>query len=71
MTLQERFEVEKNAKKVFYERCMKAAMVKEMTVRCWLKGTRRPDDLAKLALAREFGCTVEELFPESIKTQEK
>lgn len=63
MTLQERYEVEKNASKVFIERCMKAAMVKEITVRCWLSGTRKPDALAQSALSREFGVPVEELFP--------
>ena len=63
MTFQERYYEEKVAAKVFLLRCMRAAKVKEATVRCWLCGTRTPDALAKDALAKEFGVPVEELFP--------
>lgn len=63
MTFTEKYQEEKVAAKVFLLRCMRAAKVKEATVRCWLNGSRTPDALAKDALAKEFGVTVEELFP--------
>lgn len=69
MTLKERYEEAKASKpsptpaKQFIERCMAAAKVTENTVRGWLCNSRRPDALAQEALAKEFGCSVEELFP--------
>ncbi len=67
-TLKERYEEAKASKpqtpaQVFIQRCMDAAKVSENTVRGWLCNSRRPDALAQEALAIEFGCTAEELFP--------
>lgn len=68
-TLKERYEEAKNSKpsptpaQVFIQRCMDACHVTENTVRGWLCNSRKPDALAQEALAKEFGCTVDELFP--------
>ena len=69
MTFQDLYAVEKEkdkqttAAKRFILRCMEACKVSENTVRGWLCNSRRPDALAQEALAKEFGCTAEELFP--------
>lgn len=69
MTLKERYEEAKNSKpsptpaQVFIQRCMDACHVTENTVRGWLCNSRKPDALAQEALAKEFGCTADELFP--------
>jgi transcriptional regulator with XRE-family HTH domain len=42
---------------------MDACHVTENTVRGWLCNSRKPDALAQEALAKEFDCTVDELFP--------
>ena len=69
MTLKERYEEAKNSKpsptpaQVFIQRCMEATKKSENTVRGWLCGSRTPEALEREALAKEFGCTVDELFP--------
>lgn len=70
-TLKERYEEAKaqdqkpkpTAAMRFIQRCMEAAKVSENTVRGWLCNSRKPDALAQEALAKEFGCTADELFP--------
>lgn len=37
----------------------------EHTVRMWVRGSHQPDNLTKATLAKHFGCTVQELFPEN------
>lgn len=75
-TFKERYEEAKAEKQtptpaqVFIQRCMDACKVSENTVRGWLCNSRRPDALAQEALAREFGCTAEELFPAATDTTE-
>lgn len=69
MTLKQRYEAEREkdkqttAAKQFVLRCMEATKKSENTVRGWLCGSRTPGTLEREALAREFGCTAEELFP--------
>ena len=68
-TLKERYEAAKAEKQtptpaqVFIQRCMEATKKTENTVRGWLCGSRTPEKLEREALAREFGCTAEELVP--------
>lgn len=71
MTFKEIYENEKAKRepaetpaRAFVKRIMEAAKVSESTVRSWLVGSRKPDLLAKEAIAAELGMTVEELFPE-------
>lgn len=69
MTLKEMYEAEREkdkqttAAKQFILRCMEATKKSENTVRGWLCGSRTPEALEREALAREFGCTADELFP--------
>ena len=70
MTLKELYENEKQQQtpaQSFVERVANAARASEATVRSWLCGSRNPDQLAKEAIAKEFGTTVDELFPEERK----
>lgn len=70
MTFTELYENEKKKQtpaKSFVERVANAARASEATVRSWLCGSRNPDQLAKEAIANEFGATVEDLFPEERK----
>lgn len=68
-TFKQLYEDAKNMKpeitpaKAFIQRCMKATMKTEATVRCWLCGARNPERLERELLAKEFGCPVDELFP--------
>lgn len=77
MTLQERYQAAKQAdKQAFKEwdakrvkeanklvrRLAAACQTKENTVKGWILGYRKPDDLAKQAMAKELKTTVEELF---------
>ena len=52
------------AAKEFIRRCAAATYKSEGTVRAWLSGAYVPDELARMALAKEFGVDPDALFPE-------
>lgn len=77
MTLQERYQAAKKedrralkeweAKRPkeaakLVRRLAEACRTKEGTVKNWILGYRKPDDLAKQAMAKELKTTVDELF---------
>jgi hypothetical protein len=76
MTFKKLYEMEREkdkqttAAKQFILRCMEATKKSENTVRGWLCGSRTPEKLEREALAREFGCTAEELFPNTNEGKE-
>lgn len=48
----------------FIKRCAEATMKSEGTVRSWLSGKFVPDDLTRMALAKELNVDPDTLFPE-------
>lgn len=51
-------------RQVFMDRVMKVTGCSYNTVKAWLYGMREPGRETKTAIAAEYGCDVEELFPE-------
>ena len=59
-----------NAAQEFISRCAAATLKSEGTVRSWLSGKFVPDDLTRMALAKELGVDPDTLFPEKPKKKE-
>ena len=51
-------------KRAFLTRIAVVTHKSEFTVKMWLSGRQRPDELTRHAVAKELGEPVEELFPE-------
>lgn len=51
-------------KNLFIKRISELCRVHPTTVRCWVYGKQRPDDLRKSIIAKEIGIPEQELFNE-------
>lgn len=70
MTFKEMYLQAKNAPRIFVAQVQRATVsefnpygVSESTIRAWLSGTQKPNDLCKIQLQKHFGMPFEELFP--------
>lgn len=52
------------AASVFVKRIAEVTRRQENTVRMWLSGRQKPDDLTKETIARALGADASSLFPE-------
>lgn len=62
-SLNELYDEAKRVPRDFIARCAKVTRKSEGTVRAWLSGAYVPDELARVALANEFGIDPDALFP--------
>jgi hypothetical protein len=70
-TFKDRYNDEKNKNtpaQDFVENIARMTHRSKTTVKMWLTGVQRPDDLVKTILANHFNCKPDELFPE-VKTK--
>ena len=49
-------------KTAFVKKIASLCMVHEVTVRCWIAGTQKPDKIKTALIAKELGIPAEELF---------
>lgn len=52
----------KTPKGEFVENIARICMVSDVTVRCWLSGTQKPDALRQSIISKELGVPATELF---------
>jgi len=52
-------------KRAFVTRLAAVSRKSEFTIKMWLCGRQRPDELTRMAVAKELGISADELFPET------
>jgi len=57
-------ELNDTQKRAFVTRLAVVSRKSEFTVKMWLCGRQRPDELTRIAVAKELGVSADGLFPE-------